>query len=161
MYAIYAGTFDPITTGHLSIIKRCFKIYGHVLVVVAINPDKKPVFTPQERVDLINEWARSAGFNWAEIGATKWDGYVVDYDNPQAFVLVRGIRNEADFKSELAIADFNRQRRGVETIWLPAEPELSDVSSTQLKVMVEQGLPVDKYCTTAVRLALQEKLGGR
>lgn len=138
MMPVYAGTFDPITRGHLSVIRRMRDMFGKGVVLVAVNPDKSPMFTPQERVKLINYALIEEGLN-QNIGVSYTTDYVVDWAKhlfPDT-ILVRGLRKASETDYELQIADFNRKRREVETILVPAATGMQDVSSSYVRHLAE------------------------
>lgn len=157
---IYAGSFDPITNGHLSVVRRTAGVFGRVCILIAVNPDKYSRFTMEERLDLAQESVKEYGVK-GEVFFGATDGMVADWCDSYYDVLIRGIRRGHEVKYEQKIADFNRGRTGIETIWLPAEPDMSEISSSALKVMVENELPAEKFCTPSVLKAFQAKIGGR
>lgn len=174
--AVYAGSFDPITTGHLDIIKRTVALFGGCSVLAAVNAEKSYMFTSDEKLALI---ARSVIENApairTKVALFNTSEYVADWcarEIGKDAVLVRGIRDASDLPAELAIARFNKER-GLDTVILPADPELSKVSSSALKQLVaaalkgvteyspdsRQMLPRSllKYAPPAVLLALHTK----
>ncbi len=151
---VYAGSFDPVTRGHLSVVRRAVEIFGECRVLIAVNPDKKCMFTAEERGSLIHDSVREANIPYVFTYSTT--GYVADWCD-KGCVLVRGIRDEREMKYEVEIADFNRARTGIETLWLPAFPELAVVSSSAVRLMAEIGGPLDKYVMPCVARALRSK----
>jgi pantetheine-phosphate adenylyltransferase len=104
--AVYPGTFDPFTNGHLSIIKRGLQVFDHLVVAVANNPAKSPLFNVKERMDLIRE----AVGNDPRIELDTFDGLLVDYARKrQLFVILRGLRAVTDFEYEFQLANMNRK----------------------------------------------------
>lgn len=155
--AVYAGTFDPITHGHLSVVRRAAGLFGHLRILVAVNPEKSPMFTPEERVRMI------AGLvhRMPHVSVDAHQGYVVEYARAiGARFLVRGIRGATDAEFETSLAGANRALAPeVETILLPADPALSGVSSSELKRRIAQGEAVDDACPPEVRALVRAKLG--
>ena len=155
--AIYAGTFDPITYGHLDVIKKAAGIFDHVRVLIAVNPDKTFMFSIQERKQLIESLVRKM----PNVTIDYTDQYVVHYAKEiGARVLVRGVRNVTDAEYEMKLAAGNRQiAPEVSTILLPADIGLTNVSSSDLKYMVAQRADVSQYCPGSIEYAIQVKLG--
>lgn len=165
MTPIYAGTFDPITRGHLSVIKRMVKMFGNGIVLVAVNPDKTPLFDPRDRCKLIFRALREDGI--AHVGVAYTEGYVVDwstylYDDA---ILVRGVRNATETEYELKIAEFNRARcvegrTGLETIFVPAASGMEDISSSAVRDLAERADhgELSKYVTPNIADALIERV---
>jgi len=154
--AIYAGTFDPITYGHLSVIERGARLFDQLLIVVAVNPTKRPLFTPKERVEMIREVTR----RWPNVDSTITEGLVVEVARAQgAPYLVRGVRSCTDVESEITLANMNHELAPeVETVFVPAHPELSEVSSSRLKELAAAGEDVSPYCPPEVAARLHERL---
>jgi pantetheine-phosphate adenylyltransferase len=155
--AVYAGTFDPVTAGHLSVIERADKLFDSTIVLVAVNPTKTPLFAVDERLLMIRE--ATEHLQHVECAAT--EGWVVDYARAHgAAFLVRGIRGVTDADYETALAQMNRAvAPEITTVFLPAHSELSQVSSTLLKEMARLGEEIRSYCPVGVERRLREKLG--
>ncbi len=155
MIAVYAGTFDPFTTGHLSVVAQAASIFSFVRVLVAVNPDKQCWFTPDERVALIDELVRPM----PNVSVDATAGLVVEYARSiGARFLVRGIRGATDADFETALAQQNRAiAPEVQTVLLPAEPALSSLSSSSLKDRVRAGQSVDGLCPPHIARALLER----
>ena len=129
--ALYPGTFDPITNGHLDIIQRSLSIFDRVLVAIAVNVRKEPLFTTEERMDLI----RASAGPEPRLEVDSFHGLLVDYVLRRgAHVMIRGLRAIADFEYEFQLAHMNRRLApGVETIFLPTTQENFYVSSSLVK----------------------------
>jgi pantetheine-phosphate adenylyltransferase len=165
--AVYPGSFDPITFGHLDIAARAASLFDELHIVVVHNPAKTPFFTSEERVSLIEaSFSEAARFGKAfpsskqakVIVATMDSGLLVDYcKKVGASVLIKGVRNNADLEYELPMARVNRDLAAVETIFLPADPSQGFVSSSLVKQVAELGGSVDKYVPSAVVKALKAK----
>ena len=154
--AVYAGTFDPVTSGHLSVVRQAARLFSHVVVVVAVNPAKQALFTPEERVALIRE----AVALHPNVTCHFTDGLVVELARRiGASVLLRGIRGATDAQFETELARTNRQLAPeLSTLFLPAEAHLAEVSSSGLKAMLLRGEDVSAYCPPAVAARLRERL---
>lgn len=153
--AIYAGSFDPFTFGHLSIALNAERLFEEVVILVAVNPDKKCMFTPKERVDLIKKVLGAD--TTIEVASTS--GYVVQYARRNgAAYMVRGVRNDMDAKFELMIAELNTALAPeVQTVFLPANQSLGKVSSSKLKKDFSKGVDVRMYCAPEVIKAMKGK----
>jgi pantetheine-phosphate adenylyltransferase len=154
--AVYAGTFDPITRGHLSVIERGARLFDRILVVVALNPSKQPLLSVEERTQMIREVTSP----WPNVECTGTDGYVVEFARMHgARYLVRGVRSCTDVEGEIALANMNHELApDIETIFIPAHPELSEVSSSKLKELVIQGMDISRYCPPEIAARLRERV---
>lgn len=155
--AIYAGTFDPITLGHLSVIERSAQLFDRLLVVVAVNPDKNPLFSAEERVQLIEHVTAC----WPNVSCLSTQGYVVELARAHgARYLVRGVRGSTDVESEITLANLNRRLAPeVETVFIPAQSHLAEVSSSKLKELARTGTELSDLCPPEVSARLRERLG--
>jgi pantetheine-phosphate adenylyltransferase len=153
--AVYAGTFDPPTVGHVSIVERASAMFDRVIVLAAINPDKKTMFAEQERLIMLRE----ATAHLKNIEVTSTEGYVVDFARANgAGVLVRGLRGATDADYETSMAHLNRSLAPeLTTIFIPAEAGLLEVSSTKLKEMAREGKDVSALCPKCVEEKLCQK----
>jgi len=154
--AVYAGTFDPLTRGHLSVIERSARLFDRVVVVIAVNPDKVPLFSPVERTQMIRE----ATSRWPNVECDRTDGYVVELARRyRAQYLVRGVRSCTDVEGEIALAQMNHELApDIETVFVPAHRELSEVSSSRLKELTIQGLDISRYCPPEIEVRLRERV---
>lgn len=154
--ALYAGSFDPVTAGHLSVIRQASRLFGHLVVVVAVNPNKRTLLSPEERVALVRE----AVALHPNVTVTHTEGLVVDLARAiGASVLLRGVRGATDAQFETELAQTNRALAPeLSTLFLPAEAHLAEVSSSALKQRVAQGEDVSAYCPPAVAAKLRERL---
>jgi pantetheine-phosphate adenylyltransferase len=153
--AVYPGSFDPITFGHLDIIKRGLRIFDEVIVAVAENPTKKALFTIEERVGLIKEVLAGNG------GATvdTFGGLLIDYVlGKGASVIIRGLRAVSDFEYEFQIAQMNRGiSQDVETLFMMTSVPFSYLSSSIVKEVSSLNGPVDGLVPLIVKKALDAK----
>lgn len=129
--AIYPGSFDPITYGHIDIIKRASKMYEKLVVVVLINSQKKSLFTLEERCDMIKESVKDI----KNVEIESFSGLLADYCNQKKiYCLIRGLRAISDFESELQMANLNKcLNKKIETIFLPTSCNYSYISSSNIK----------------------------
>ena len=126
-HAVYPGTFDPVTPGHLDVIERARHLFARVTVLVAVNSGKQPGGSPPERAARLRE-AVPAG--WDNVTVATWDGLTVAFCAQHgAGVIIRGVRNRSDLRQEYQLAAMN-QALGVTTLLLPARPGLAGTSST-------------------------------
>jgi pantetheine-phosphate adenylyltransferase len=129
-HAVYPGTFDPITPGHLDIIERARLLFARVTVLVAVNAAKQPASTPSERAIQLR---RELPANWDNVSVTTWAGLTAAFCRQHgAGVIIRGVRNRSDLRHEYQLAAMN-QALGITTLLLPAKPGLAAVSSTVLR----------------------------
>ena len=157
--AIYPGSFDPLTSGHVDIIQRGSHLFGRIVVGVLLNRDKSPLFTAAERVDI----AREVFAGYANVEVDTFDGLLVEYARRRrAGVIVRGLRAISDFEYEMQMALMNRHLNPeVETVFMmPAEP-YTYVSSRLVKEVVALGGSVTTLVPSIVEDRLREKKLGR
>ncbi|MFC0117556.1 pantetheine-phosphate adenylyltransferase [Pseudoalteromonas xiamenensis] len=156
--ALYPGTFDPLTNGHMDLIQRAAKMFHTVILAIAHNPNKKPCFTLDERVALASEITRDLK-NVKVIGFT---GLLVDLAKQQnANVLIRGIRAVSDFDYEFQLANMNRRLNpDLESVFLTPSEKNSFISSTLVKEVALHHGDVSQFVHPLVSKALQEKLHG-
>jgi pantetheine-phosphate adenylyltransferase len=128
--AVYPGTFDPFTAGHRDVVDRVRRLFGQVIVLVAINPAKQPAETVDNRAAAIRA---SLPPEWSNVVVEAWAGLTAEFCRLRhAGVLVRGVRTQADLRHELPLAVLN-QEMGITTLLMPARPELARVSSTSVR----------------------------
>ena len=156
--AIYPGSFDPLTNGHVSIIKGALVVVDKLIVAVLSNPKKQSLFSVQERIDLIRE---SVGADEKRIEVDSFDGLLVDYcRRKDVKVVVRGLRAVADFEYELQMANMNRHLyEDMETVFLMANDAYFYVSSNIVKEAASLGGDVSALVPPNVSLRLTSKLG--
>ena len=129
-HAVYPGTFDPVTPGHLDIIERARHLFARVTVLVAVNGDKQPSGTPSDRAARLR---RELPAGWENVSVAAWAGLTVAFCRQHgAGVIIRGVRNRSDFLHEYQLAAMN-EAMGITTLLLPAQPGLAAVSSTVLR----------------------------
>ncbi|MEM7604499.1 MAG: pantetheine-phosphate adenylyltransferase [Myxococcota bacterium] len=154
--AVYAGTFDPITRGHLSVAERAAVLFDEVIVLLAVNPQKRRLFSDDERGAMAEDSVKHLPNVRVDLTA----GYVVHYAREAgARFLIRGVRSATDMESEIALAHANLAiAPTIETVFVAARPDLASVSSSRLKALAEGGEPIDAYCTPLVAQHLLRRL---
>lgn len=154
--AIYAGTFDPPTNGHVDVIARGAALFDALVVAVGSNPEKRTLFTPEERLELVTACV-PAGLGSVRVVA--FEGLLVDAARAQgATVILRGLRALSDFDLEFRNGLANRDLTGLETLFLLTEPTNVFVSSSLVKEIAENGGDVSRYVPPHVVRALQRRL---
>lgn len=156
-HCIYPGTFDPITYGHLDVLARAAKLFDVVTLAVAHNPGKGPLFTPEERVELI----RPAITELPNVKLTTFSGLLVDLAvESEAIAIIRGLRALSDFEFEFNMALMNRHLNGeIETIFVMPAAAYSYTSSHLVKQVARYGGDVSKFVPPNVAEALQSRAG--
>ncbi len=138
--ALIPGSFDPITKGHLELVKFASALFDEVVVCICINPEKTHLFNEKARLDMIAK----AIADYPNARAASFHGMTADFAvSIGAEYIVRGIRNEKDTKYELEMADFNRNYRGIRTLLVPASSDIVDISSTLVREKLALGEKVD------------------
>jgi pantetheine-phosphate adenylyltransferase len=159
---LYPGTFDPLTIGHLDIIARATRLVDRLVIGVAINRDKGPLFPLEERVAMIEAEVRANG-HWdaAEIVVHPFENLLIDCARDVgAGVIIRGLRAVADFEYEFQMVGMNRAMDDrIETVFLMAEARHQAIASKLVKEIARLGGDVSKFVTPAVDAALAAKLG--
>ncbi|MCP3864546.1 MULTISPECIES: pantetheine-phosphate adenylyltransferase [Marisediminitalea] len=157
--AIYPGTFDPITNGHADLIERAARMFDEVIVAIAANPSKQPLFTLDERVRLITTVTQDLD-NVTVVGFT---GLLAEFARQQqATILIRGLRAVADFEYEFQLANMNRRLNpDLESVFLTPSEENSFISSTLVKEVALHHGDVGQFCDPLVKDALEQKLHKR
>lgn len=135
--AVYPGTFDPVTNGHIDIVKRSLKIFDQVIVAIAANPNKKPLFDFKDRVNMVEEALKDIG----NVNVQEFEGLLVEYSHSKgAIAIIRGLRAISDFEFEFQMALMNRKLDpSIETIYLMPSEEHSYLSSTIIKNVASYG----------------------
>ncbi|AEV95114.1 pantetheine-phosphate adenylyltransferase [Pediococcus claussenii] len=153
--ALYVGSFDPVTYGHIDLIKRSAKIFDEVVVGIGINTSKKPIFTEQERVNFINHAVRLDNLK-----VVTFSGLTANFFIENNFdVLIRGVRNGADLEAEKAISGMNNYLNNkIETVFLPTNPKFEFVSSSLIKEVVKMGGSVQGLLPDEIISGLRARL---
>ena len=147
-----------MTAGHLDVIGRAVDLYDDVVVAVGSNMSKNALFTPPERVEMIEE----ACVEWPSVHVTVFSGLLVDFCREREMaVIVKGLRSGGDYDYELAMAQMNRKLTGVDTAFLPTAPHLSYVSSSLVREVASLGGDVSPFVTAAVLERIRQRLADR
>jgi pantetheine-phosphate adenylyltransferase len=155
--AVYPGTFDPITNGHLDIIERAAKQVGTLVVAVSQNPGKSPMFTLEERVAIVKEAV--ADVKGVEVDS--FEGLLVEYCTRRgATLIVKGLRAVSDFEYEMQMAQMNLRLGDVDTLFMVANPKYSFLSSSIVKEVARFGASVDGLVPAVVIRRLSERTSG-
>jgi pantetheine-phosphate adenylyltransferase len=153
--AVCPGSFDPITNGHLDVIERASKFFDEIIVAVGINPSKNRLFEPEERVEMIRE----ATDGMANITVETFSGLIVDFCRTHGVqAIVKGLRAVSDFDYELQMGQMNRSLADVDTLFMPADPHYSFLSSSLVKEVATYGGDVAGLVPEAVLKRLQQRL---
>ena len=148
---IYPGTFDPITLGHCDIIRRGAKLVDRLIIGVTTNPSKNPMFSPQERMDMVNREVAALGV--ANVEVVGFNALLMRFAEKQgAQVIVRGLRAVADFEYEYQMAGMNQQLNDdIETVFLMADVSLQPIASKLVKEIAQFGGDISPFVSSAVR----------
>ena len=157
--AIYPGTFDPLTRGHEDIVRRAASIFSKVLIAVASNPNKKPMFDVKERCRL----ARAVLADVKNIEVTSYSGLTVEFAHERGYsVVVRGLRAVSDFEFEFQLANMGRHLQpDIETVFMVPKEKFTFISSTRVREIAELGGDVSSFVHPAVVAAFKRKLRQR
>jgi pantetheine-phosphate adenylyltransferase len=149
--AVYPGSFDPITLGHLDIIERALDVVKRLQVVVVHNPGKQPFFTLAERVQMVTDALIERGLMGRVTVDSLESGLLTSYAAELgASVLIKGFRTGVDIEYELPMARVNRDLTGIETIFLPSDPANTHISSSLVKQVASLGGDITKYVPASV-----------
>ena len=154
--AIYPGSFDPVTNGHLDLVLRATKLFDRVIVAVANNESKSPLFTLQERVELVRE----AVCGLAQVEVDSFDGLLVNYAEKEgSLAIIRGLRAVSDFEFEFQLALMNRKlNERVETIFMMPRENYTFLSSRLIKEIARLGGDISSFVPAHVQAAVGRKL---
>ena len=154
--AIYPGSFDPITLGHMDVIDRAIKIFDKVVLTVATHRDKGPLFDLEERIDMIRESTN----NFEKVEVTSFEGLIVDFaEEKGAVALIRGLRFVSDIEFEFQLAWMNRNLNAeIITVFLMTDARYTHLNSSIIREVTTLGGNVDDFVTPYVSQKLKEKL---
>ena len=153
--AVYPGTFDPITNGHTDLVRRAAGIFSRVVVAIAANPGKTPMFTLAERVDM----ARRVLADVPNVEVVGYKGLTVNFAREHKLtVVVRGLRAVSDFEYEFQLANMSRHlAQELETVFLTPKEQFTFISSTMIREIATYGGPVDEFVDPIVAVELNKK----
>jgi pantetheine-phosphate adenylyltransferase len=155
--AVYPGSFDPFTVGHLDIAERASELFDELVIAVVHNPNKTPMFSLVDRVELVEQSLHEAGLQGIRVVALE-SGLLVDLcTDVGADVIVKGARSATDVDFEFPMAQINRELTGIETAILISAPELSHVSSSLVRQLAQNGGDVRKYVAKPVQKLIEKK----
>jgi pantetheine-phosphate adenylyltransferase len=155
MIALCPGTYDPVTNGHLDIVRRASKMFDRVIMAVVENPAKAPLFDVEERVEMLRESVSDLG----NVEVDSFSGLLVDYArSTRAGVIVKGLRAVSDFDYEQQMAQMNRHLGEVETVFVPTSAKWSYLSSSLVKEAARYGGDVSGLVPDHVHRRLKEKM---
>jgi len=147
--AIFPGTFDPFTIGHLSIVNRGLKLVDEIIIAIGVNQHKNTFFSLEDRMDMISQIFKGDD----RIKIDRYDSLTVDFAKKvNANFILRGIRSVYDFEYEKNIADVNRKISGIETFVLYTEPEHTHISSSIVRELLSYGKEVDEFVPKAMQI---------
>ncbi len=156
--AVYPGSFDPVTNGHMDIIKRASKLFDTIYVVVSKNFEKKPLFCVEERVELVKKCIQE--YQIDNVFVEQFSGFIYEYaKSKNASTIVRGLRTNGDFEKEYQLFTYNYglSNKEIDTIFLCAELENIFTSSSTVKEVVTFNGDVSPYVPSIVNKAIKEK----
>ena len=155
---LYAGTFDPLTHGHADLVRRAVKLVDRLVIGVAVNRDKGPLFSLEERVQMVQDELAHLG-NGVEVVVTPFEILLMHFAKQVgAMVIVRGLRAASDFEYEFQMTAMNQQLdREIETVFLMADPRLQAISSRLVKEIARLGGDVSAFVSPQVAQRLKEK----
>ena len=161
--AIYPGSFDPVTNGHLDIIERGCKLFDEVIISILVNPEKQPFFSIEERLQMLAEVVADITKGGCTVRIDSFRGLLVNYAvAQQANVIVRGIRAISDYEYELQMALMNRRLEpGIETVFMMPAETYSYVSSRLVKEVFQLGGTISGLVPPLVETRMKEKLSAR
>jgi pantetheine-phosphate adenylyltransferase len=161
--AIYPGSFDPVTNGHLDIIERGCKLFDEIIIAILVNPEKKPFFSIEERRDMLEQVLKTIEQPHCTLRVDSFEGLLVHYAlAQQAHAIVRGIRAISDYEYELQMALMNRRLEpGIETVFMMPAETYSYVSSRLVKEVFQLGGTLDGLVPPLVEQRMKDKVQGR
>lgn len=148
--AVFAGSFDPITLGHESVVKRALALFDEVIIAVGINTSKNYMFGMEQRI----RWIKAVFAGEHSVKVETFEGLTVDFCRKKgAYIMLRGIRNSIDFEYEMSIAAMNRDLNpGIETIFLPTLPEHSHINATIVREIIKSGGDASRFVPAQIVL---------
>lgn len=154
--AIYPGSFDPVTNGHLDIIKRAAQLFDHLIVAVSVNSGKKPLFSLIERVEMLEEMVKS----YCNVSVDSFKGLTVNYTAAKkAQVIIRGLRAISDFENEFQMALTNKKLQSqIETVFMMSQAQWSFLSSSVVKEVASYGGSVADFVPPLIEKKLIDKV---
>jgi pantetheine-phosphate adenylyltransferase len=161
--ALYPGSFDPVTNGHLDVVRRAVGLCDRLVVVIGVNPGKKPLFSIEERLDMVEAiFAPVASAAGCAFDCTTYDNLtVVAARKNGASIMIRGLRDGADLDYEMQLAGMNQAMAPeVQTVFVPASPDVRPITATLVRQIASMGGDVSAFVPAAVAASLKTKLAG-
>ena len=157
--AVYPGSFDPLSNGHLDIIKRASKLFDELHILISINVFKKSLFTPEERIEMIKLVTKDI----PNIKVTSYDGLVVNYCKENGIdIIIRGLRNYSDYENEFSLFQYNRDiDKSIETVLLMPTTKNQVVSSSAVKELVTFDCDISKYVPKEIKDMIIDRIKGK
>jgi pantetheine-phosphate adenylyltransferase len=158
--ALYAGSFDPVTNGHLDIVRQAARLADRLVLAIGVHPGKTPVFTAQERMDMLAEVCRPvARESGCEIGYLTFDDLVVSAaQRESATLLIRGLRDGTDLDYEMQMAGMNgAMKPDIQTVFLPASPMVRPITATLVRQIARMGGDITHFVPASVAARLKTK----
>jgi pantetheine-phosphate adenylyltransferase len=162
--ALYAGSFDPITNGHLDVVRQAAGLADRLVLAIGINPGKTPLFSADERIAMLNEVcgpiARAAG---AALACVTFDDLVITAaQREKATILIRGLRDATDFDYEMQMAGMNgTMAPGIQTVFLPASPAVRPITATLVRQIAGMGGDITAFVPGPVAARLKTRFAGK
>jgi len=161
--AIYPGSFDPVTNGHLDIIERSCKLFDEIIIGILVNPEKQPFFSIEERCDMLTQVLQEINRGSCDVRVDSFQGLLVNYAVAQhAHAIVRGIRAISDYEYELQMALMNRRLEpSIETVFMMSAETYTYVSSRLVKEVFQLGGVLDGLVPPLIEKRMKEKMNNR
>ena len=159
--AFYGGSFDPVTNGHVDLLRHACRLADHLIVAIGVHPGKGPLFTIEERANMINEACRSLASNeGTEVEVMTFDGLAVEAAKSKgATLLIRGLRDGTDLDYEMQMAGMNQSLApDIQTVFLPSSPMVRPITATLVRQIAMMGGDVSAFVPDFVALGLKRKL---
>jgi len=162
--ALYAGSFDPVTNGHLDVVRQAVRLADRLVLAIGVHPGKAPLFPFEERLAMLTETcgpiAKAAG---SELACTVFDGLVVDLANREgATLLIRGLRDSTDFDYEMQMAGMNQAMApAISTVFLPSSPDVRPITATLVRQIARMGGDVSAFVPASVAAKLKSKVAAK
>jgi pantetheine-phosphate adenylyltransferase len=157
--ALYSGSFDPMTNGHVDVIGRGLELADHLTVAIGVHPGKTPVFSFDERKALIAQAVSDAGLDGARLSVIAFEGLLVDAARAEgATIVIRGVRDGTDLDYEMQMAGMNgAMAPGIQTVLLPSSPGVRHITATLVRQIAAMGGDVSPFVPAAVAAVLRER----
>jgi pantetheine-phosphate adenylyltransferase len=160
--ALYPGSFDPLTNGHMDILQASLRLCDRLVVAIGVHPSKEPMLSVDDRLELIETIAKPLGeAEGVAVEACTFDNLVVDFAGEMgATILVRGLRDGGDFEYEMQMAGMNgTMAPWLQTVFLPANPDARHITATLVRQIAGMGGDIDAFVPPAVAARMKERLG--